>query len=61
MSGSVMLPQINVPRERENRCKVGFYQHFRREARAFVAFVHHWAARRSSRCQIVERMQVVSL
>ncbi len=36
-----MLPKSNVLGERRNRSKVGFYQHFRRETRALVAFRQH--------------------
>ena len=37
-AASVVLPKLNVLGDRGNRSKVGFYQHFRRETRALVAF-----------------------
>jgi hypothetical protein len=60
-AASLVLPKHNVLAKRGNRSKVGFYQHFRREARALVASVQHAALRQVLRRQVVERLQVVFL
>jgi hypothetical protein len=50
-----------TPARWRNRPKMGFYQHFRRVARAFVASRQHRPPERPIERQAVESLQVVSL